>query len=344
MTLPLDRTGRTLPWHELDGRFTEAERVLITSHVRPDGDSLGSALALRELLIEKGKEVEVFNPSPTPPRYWFMDPDHDKVHFLMTGNERPSLDPDLIVIVDTGTWSQLAGMADYVRHSSAPKVVIDHHVSQDDLGALRLVDASAPACGMLIYQAYEQLRGELTPESANYLFIAIAMDTGWMRHSNCDAAVLAVMSRLVEAGARPDLNYRRLFEANRPERLKLLAKMLDRLDLRTEGRLATSHLYWDDILALQAHPMETEDFINHLMSVQGVETAVLFIGQSEGGTKVSFRSHGFLDCSQAAAEFGGGGHKAAAGVSLTAPVDVARERVLGAVERTMNSENGHEAR
>lgn len=335
-----------LAWHELETRISNAERVLITSHVRPDGDSLGSALAMADLLLQKGKEVEIFNPSPTPPRYWFMDPDHLRVRFLMPSmgkrpaeegeHESPRLDPDLILILDTGTWSQLAGLADYVRRSKAAKIVIDHHVSQDDLGALRLVDVSAAACGMLVLAAFDHLKGEMTPQAATNLFVAIAMDTGWMRHSNTDPVVLSAMSRLVTAGANPSELYRQLFESNRIERLRLLGLMLERLKVVSDGKLAYSHLTWDDILSVEAHPMETEDFINQPMSIKGVEAALLFIGQREGGTKVSFRSHGGLDCSAMAARFGGGGHRAAAGATLDLPVEAARDEVVAATTAMLN--------
>jgi phosphoesterase RecJ-like protein len=292
-------------------------------------------LAMAELLRQRGKEVEIFNASPTPPRYWFMDPGNERVRFQQFDQGLPNIDPDLIIILDTGTWSQLAGLADYVRQSKARKVVIDHHISQDDLGALRLVDTSAAACGILVHEAFIQLKSLFTPESAEALFVAIAMDTGWMRHSNCTPEVFRVQASLMQHGAKPSELYQKLFESNRVERLKLMGVMLERIELLAEGKLAVSKLFWDDIIEAQAHPMETEDFINHPMSIQGVEAVALFIGQREGGTKVSFRSHGGLDCSAMAARFGGGGHRQAAGASMPEPVDDAQKLVLPPLEKTI---------
>ncbi|MFO0947403.1 MAG: bifunctional oligoribonuclease/PAP phosphatase NrnA [Planctomycetota bacterium] len=325
-----------LSWHELDRWITEAESILLTTHVRPDGDALGSELAFADLLIQRGKEVEIFNASPTPERYRFLDPVGDRVHFLRLGNEKPKIDPDLIIILDTGTWSQLAGLADYVRQSKARKVVIDHHVSQDELGALRLVDTSAAACGMLVHQAFVQFKQEITPHAAKAMFVAIATDTGWMRHSNCSPQVLETLAHLVAGGAQPHEVYRNIFEQNRLERLRLMCVMIDRIELRAEGRLATSYVLWEDIIAAKAHPMETEDFINYPLTVKGVETAILFIGQVEGGTKVSFRSRGGLNVAEIAEQFGGGGHRPAAGASMTLSVKEAMEAVIPATERAMH--------
>ena len=324
-----------LAWDELEQRINAAERILITTHVRPDGDALGSELALAALLTAKGKKVEILNASPTPERYRFLDPHFDKIRWIEPSNALPKTEPDLLIVVDTGTWSQLAGLAPFVRSFQGLKVVIDHHMSQDELGALRLVDVTAAAAGMLIYQAYQALKMPISPEAAEALFVAIAMDTGWMRHPNATPAVFEAVADLVKAGAKPHAIYRLLFEQNRLERLQLIRTLYKRIELRCSGALATSYVYWQDIMDVNAHPMETEDFINELMSLRGVEVAVLFIGQLEGGTKVSFRSRGTFDCSKFAETLGGGGHKAAAGASLNEPVDEARARILPVAERQL---------
>lgn len=328
----------TIAWHELETLLADSERVLLTTHVRPDGDALGSELAMADLLVQRGKEVEIFNASPTPERYQFLDPSQKRVRSLRLGaEEKPLLNPDLIIILDTGTWSQLAGMAHYVRHAKARKLVIDHHVSQDDLGATRLVDTNAAACGMLVHDAFTHLGVEITPGTAQSLFVAIAMDTGWMRHSNCTPAVFAALGSLVARGARPNEVYRLLFEQNRVERLRLLGLMTERIELSVDGRLATSHVLWQDIIDCQAHPMETEDFIDTPLTLRGVEAAILFIGQMEGGTKVSFRSRGGLDVAAVAEQFGGGGHRPAAGASLSIPVSEAMQLVIPRAEEALRA-------
>lgn len=324
-----------LAWNELEARIQSARNILLTTHVRPDGDALGSELAMARLLEQKGKSVEILNSSPTPPRYRFMDPDGTLFNWIGQGTPWPAREPDLFIVLDTGTWSQLAGLADYVRQLTIPKVVIDHHKSQDDLGALRLVDASAAASGILVYRAYEALGGTISAEAAQAMFIAIAMDTGWMRHPNASGEVFTTLARLVDAGAQPHRVYRELFERNRLQRLQLMRALYDHIELRSDGRLAIASVRWHEIMDVGAHPMETEDFINELMSLDGVEVAALFIGQAEGGTKVSFRSRCGFDCSRFAERFGGGGHAAAAGASFADPPESVLPKVSAQLEEEL---------
>lgn len=328
-----------LDWTNGKRLIDAAQRILLTTHVRPDGDALGSELAFADLLTGLGKEVSILNSSPTPERYYFLDPAHSRVKYLPK-DPLPAQQPDLFIVLDTGTWSQLAGLADYVRTLTCPKLVIDHHVTQDDLGAVRVVDVTSAATGMLVYDAYQHFGGKIPEAAAKAMFVAIAMDTGWMRHSNSSPAVFLAMAKLVECGARPNEIYRGLFEQNRVERLKLLRVLYDRIETHLEGRLAESRIYWQDIMDVHAHPMETEDFINELMTIRRVEAAALFMGQSDGGTKVSFRSRSGLDCSALAASLGGGGHKVAAGASLPQAVDAARAKVLALLKDQFAQQGG----
>ena len=135
-----------LDWNEFRRRVDAANHVLLTTHVRPDGDALGSELAFRRLLIGKGKRVSIFNPGTTPPRYRFLDTSGELIGFLSPTNSAPPAEIDLFVVLDTGTWSQLPGLRPIFEASKAPKVVVDHHQTQDDLGALRIVDVKQAAC------------------------------------------------------------------------------------------------------------------------------------------------------------------------------------------------------
>src|SRR5688572_7235727 len=123
-----------LNWSEFRRRVDAANRVLLTTHVRPDGDALGSVLAFRRLLLSKGKEVEILNPGTTPPRYQFLDPTGNAIGHLSETRLGPIEPPDLFVVLDTGTWSQLPGLKPIFEASAAPKIVVDHHQTQDDLG------------------------------------------------------------------------------------------------------------------------------------------------------------------------------------------------------------------
>jgi len=327
-----------LDWAEFRRLVDAADRIMLTTHVRPDGDALGSELAMRRLLLAKGKEVAIFNPSSTPPRYRFLDPTGNVVGFLSEATPAPPWSPDLFIVLDTGTWSQLPGLRPSFESSNAPKVVVDHHQTQDDLGALRIVDVTQAACGMLVDQAFDEFDVEIDEEAATALFIAVATDTGWMHHPNAGPEVFQSLGKFVARGAKPNHIYRSLYEANSLARLRLLGRVLDKIKLRNDGTLATVTVTQADIAAVNAHPMDTEDFIVYLMSLSGVETAALFIEQKDRRTtKVSFRSRGDVDCSKLAERFGGGGHKPAAGATVNMPLEEAEPAVVQEMQRAMET-------
>src|SRR5262249_55154391 len=155
------------------------------THIRPDGDGLGSMLALAEVLRGQGKEVCMMIASTFPARYRFLDPDSQIKQLTQPSDPRPR--DEVILVLDTGTWTQLGPFGPFLRAQSSQKVVIDHHQTQDDLGALRLIDTSAEATGRLVFEAITALGVPLPAVAANALFVALAMDTGWFRHSNATA-------------------------------------------------------------------------------------------------------------------------------------------------------------
>jgi len=216
-------------------------------------------------------------------------------------------------------------------------VVIDHHLTQDDLGGLRLVDCSAEATGRLVHEAITALGGPLTPESAHGLFVALAMDTGWFRHNNTTPATYELASRLVKAGARPTAAYEMLFEQNTLGRLKLTALMLGRMQVVCGGRVCFSEVHRSDYAATGAIPQESEDLINYTRTVAGVEVGLFFLEQPRGGIKVSLRSRPGVDVARIAETFGGGGHRQASGAVLETTLDDARNRVLAAVAAALDA-------
>src|SRR5271166_1360756 len=205
------------------------QRFLLTTHVRPDGDGLGSMLALADTLQQKGKSARLTVASFMPPRYDFLDPDRQVRHFELPGTEYR--DADAVIVLDTGTWNQLGDFGTFLRSFKVPGMVIDHHLTQDDLAATRLVDTSAEATGRLVHEAIVALQGPLSRTAAHCLFVALAMDTGWFRHSNTTPATFELAAALMAAGARPTEAYEALFEQNSLARLKLVGLVLQRLQV-----------------------------------------------------------------------------------------------------------------
>ena len=326
----------TIDWTPLADLIETRDRFLVTTHVRPDGDALGSEIGMLGLLRQRGKDVRVVNASPTPPRYDFLDPQSSLFeHFGVVVKPEELVDREVAIILDLSSWNQLGDMATYIRNFPGPRVVIDHHLSQDDLGAILFKDSTAEATGRLVLRAVRALGAWLTEEIATGLLTAIAMDTGWFHHSNTKAGTMRAAAELIEAGAMIDDVYRKLFERNTLGRLKLIGETL--VGLRTDlgGRVAYATITRDDLIRTGAIPQDSEDLIDFTVSLKGVEIGLLFIEQLRGGAKVSFRARNGVDCSQLAAKFGGGGHRQAAGATLPGPMSESVARVLQVVRQAL---------
>lgn len=320
-------------WKSFVTMVRQRQRFVLTTHVRPDPDGLGSQLALAEALEALGKEVRLVIASAWPPLYDFLDPDRRIQRFMPPGDGWR--DCDAVIVLDTGTWNQLGDFGPFMKTLPAVKAVIDHHVSQDDLGALRFVDTSAEATGRLVHEAIEALGVALTPNSANMLYAALATDTGWFRHSNMKPETHELAATLMRAGARPTWLYERIYEQNTLARLRLKGRALERLQVADNGRIGFTEVHLDDYQATGAIPPDTEDLINYPRSLAGVEVALLLAEQQAGGVKISFRSRGTVDVARLAESFGGGGHRLASGAIIHAGLDEARAKVLGAVRAAL---------
>jgi bifunctional oligoribonuclease and PAP phosphatase NrnA len=318
-----------IDWKPFVKLVGEHKRFLLTTHIRPDADGLGSMLGLADVLERLGKETRLVIASTWPPRYDFLDPDKRIQRLRAPGDEFRQA--DAAIVLDTGTWNQLGDFGPFLKTLPIAKVVIDHHLSQDDLGAVRLVDTTAEATGRLVWEAINALGQPLSPRAAGMLFVALAMDTGWFRHRNTSAATFALADKLVAAGAQPTPLYDHLFEHNTLGRLKLTGLVLDRLQVVEAGRVAYTEIHKDDYQATGAIPPDSEDLVNYTRSVGGVEVGLLFMEQPAGGIKVSFRSRERVDVAAIASQFGGGGHRLASGAVIHTTLEDAKTRVLAAV-------------
>jgi phosphoesterase RecJ-like protein len=324
--MPIDWT----PFVDLVRRH---RHVLLTTHIRPDGDGLGSMRALAEALEQQGKQVRMVVASNYPPRYQFLNRDQRIERFQLPGDSWR--EAEAVIVLDTGTRNQLGEFASFMDGLAVPKVVIDHHPTQDDLHAVRLVDTSVEATGRLAYDAIMALEAKLSEQSASALFVALAMDTGWFRFSNATPATFKLAAELVQAGARPQTLYELLFEQDTLGRMKLMGLALERLQVACDGKVAYTEIRRSDYAATGAVPADTEDLVNFTRNVAGVEVGLFFMEQPRGGTKVSFRARARVDVGKVAEQFGGGGHRLASGAILEIPLEHARDRVLEAVRTAL---------
>jgi phosphoesterase RecJ-like protein len=325
----------TLNWSRFVEIIHAHERFLLTSHIRPDCDALGSELGMALILEALGKRVTIVNGMETPPNIAFIDPDK-RIKVIGESIHLEDLDDiEVLMVLDTSAWAQLGPMGDVLRATKAKKIVVDHHVSEDDLEAEAFKNTSAEATGRLVVEAAEALGVALTPEMAMPIFAALATDTGWFRFGSVTSGTYQIAAKLLEAGASPPAIYRELYEQDTLGRVKLRGIILSRTDTELDGRLAHTYVLKEDFAQAGALPADTEDAINMTLAIAGVQFAVIFVEQVTGGFKLSFRSRCHVQCNQVAERFNGGGHKAAAGAFIDGSFAEAQPKVLDVVRDAM---------
>ncbi len=323
-----------IQWKPLKELIVAHAKFAITSHVRPDCDALGSALGLAAILESLGKQVTIVNADPVPPRLAFIDPAKQIRLLGQDVSTDELMAVDAFIVVDTSVWAQLGAMAEVLRATERPIAVIDHHASDGEIdAAVMCKDEHAEATGRLIVELARYLGVRLTPKMARPLFTAVATDTGWFRFPSTGSSTFRVAGELLDAGAVPHEIYRQLYEQDSLARAKLRGILLEHLTIERDGQLAFSYLLEDDFKKTAAVRSETEDFVNMALAIAGTKVALLLTEQPDGKFRVSFRSReGTIDCSQVAARFGGGGHRAAAGATVAGPLEHALKSVLEIVE------------
>lgn len=315
--------------------LSKCRRVLITTHVRPDGDALGSCAALHLALKHKGIESEVLLLSHLPTKYSFVFNDVNVPFIDGEAKELATLDfskYDGLLVADTGTWNQLPGLKPMVEHLAIPKLVLDHHLTQENWADHKLVIKEAAAAGEIVAELLEQWDVPLTKEIASALYVAIASDTGWFQFSNTRPFTMRLAATLMEAGLDTDRLYQQLYQNERAERLHVQSVAMASMELLADKRLAVMTLSKRDLEETRAQVNDTENLINIPLMVQTVQVSILIIEPRDfGPIRVSLRSKGQIDVAKFAEAFGGGGHARASGLKLETSLSEAHDRVVGAM-------------
>ncbi len=325
-------------------RFRKARSLLCLTHVYADGDGLGSMAAIVQAARETGASVTPMVHEPVPPRYEFLFRGPPEVSLAYSASfESLAAQADLVVLLDTCSRSRLGALSEPIDAVREKTVVIHHHIAGDDIGSMRWVDTSAAAVGVMVLELLEALDWPIKPHTAQALAAAILSDTGWVRFSNTDGRALRAFARLLDAGATASELYERIYQADRLERLRLMGRVLDNLELHCEGRLAVMVLRKVDFQQTGARSDETENLINEAMRLASVEVAVMLVeNQQQDGSdtvcvRASLRSRKKVDVARVAAQFGGGGHTRAAGFRSDKTLDVLKTQLIQEVNRTLES-------
>jgi len=320
---------------EIIERIREGEKFLVSSHVNPEGDAVGSLLGLTHALRAMGKDVTPYLEDPVPEIYEFLPGAASIVHDLK--GRGPF---DCIFAVDCGMKERL-GEALGAFHHDGLLINLDHHATNDRFGDLNVVDADASATGEVIFDLCMAGSMEITKEAAVNLYVAIHTDTGSFRYSCTTSGSLIKAGELVKLGAEPWDISMRVYENYSPLRFRLLALVLSTLDIIKvcgEGRggdIATLSVTKDMFDASGADVDNADGFVNYARGIKGVEVGILFRECGGGEYKISLRSKSYMDIGAVAMALGGGGHSRAAGCTIKGTLAEVKATVLGAVNREM---------
>ena len=307
-----------------------AQRVLVTMHRGPDGDALGSALALASALRELGREVTVYNPDELPYNFRFLS-GAAQVFRSLPADARF----DVTVATDAGAFDRLG--PDVPRDGRRGVLLnLDHHITTEPFGDVNYVDPHAASVGILAYKIIKALGAPLSPGTAECIYASILADTGCFRYSSTDPECLRIAAELLEAGVDPWEMTVRVYEQQPLARMRLLADVLATLEVH--GKLATITITNAMVARTGSELDLTDGFINYARSVDGVEVAASFREPRDGGPwHVSFRSRGRVNVAAIAQKFGGGGHHNAAGCGIEGEEKAVRARISHEIEEALKN-------
>lgn len=296
--------------------------IVLTAHMQPDGDCLGSMLALYQYLSSAGKNVRMILDDDIPVLYTFL-PGHEMI-------EKPAatlIAADLLIILDASDVERIGKVKTYVN---APILNIDHHVSNTKFADYWYIDTQSAATGEIIFELLTECQATISTEMATCLYTAIATDCGFFSYANTSVKTMHYAAALMEYGVRPNVISEHL-ETKPLGSIRTLGKVLETLKLHHHGKIATITILPDMLDNLDS----TEGFINYPRVIEGVEIAMMFKAMTDGTVRISFRSK-TTDVSKLALGFGGGGHARAAGCAITGTIDHVMKEVLHAAMKQLS--------
>lgn len=313
------------PPEAMVSRLARPGRVLVTSHTNPDGDAVGSELALADVLTGAGSEVSIWNRDPTPGIYGDLDPD-DRIVVLGDGEPPEPVEGfDYAILLECPT-PERCGLEGLL--GALPLMNVDHHLGNSDYGEWTWVDARFAAVGLMVFRLADALGIALEDATPNRLLAALVSDTGGFRFSNADRHAFLEAARLVERGASPEDVAHMLYEQRPLAHVLLLREMLGGLELHHDGTVATAVLLPQMYEAAGATHEDAEGLIDVPRSIAGVRTVALIRELAPGRYKASLRSRGAVDVQEVASRLQGGGHRNAAGCEISGELDAVRRRLV----------------
>lgn len=308
--------------------IARGRKFVLTSHVNPDGDGLGCEAAIAAWLMDLGKEALIFNSSPTPANYRFLDPDKLMQVYNRERHREALLSADYVIILDISDWNRLREVGEDIRTAAISKICIDHHPPQDKFVDLKLVDVHACATGEIVYDLLKFSGAKITRRIAEALYTSIITDTGSFRFTNTNPRAYHICGELAETGINPPRIYQNVYEHQPLRKIQLFAYVLNHLRLEENGRIAWFEVSKEILAEKGANTYDTEGFADYPRVINGVEVSIMFIEMDDGKFKVSLRSRGNYVINGIAQKFGGGGHPYAAGIMIEGDMKEYIPRIL----------------
>lgn len=317
------------PRTQIASRIRKSRRIAVTSHLRPDGDSLCTGLALSRIGDLLGIGTSVINRDPTPfPFVHFPDAARISVGQI----DAAAFDTVILLECADVSRSGQEGLDDVF------KINIDHHYSNTPYADINWIDPAAAAVGEMVFELSTELGVALSPEIADHLYCAIVSDTGSFQFSNTTAKALETCTKLARLGASPIRISERLFNNNPPEKIKLLGQVLSTLTMNKKGNIAIISMFKRDLEALHLSEIDTEDITTLARSIKGTEMVMFFKEMDKDTFRVSLRSKGRANAARVAEHFGGGGHVHASGFTVYGPYELLIRDVPGTVEALLEAD------
>jgi phosphoesterase RecJ-like protein len=314
------------PVAEICQAVRQRQRFVITSHARPDGDAIGSQLAMAYALRQLGKDVDLVNRDVAPPQFQTFPGVHD---IRISPTVQGPYDAALVMECSDLSRTGVEGFEKYFV------INIDHHQGNKNYGAVNWYDPSAAACGEMVFDVLNGLGVALTPEMATHLYVAILTDTGGFHFSNITPRTFDICRRCTEAGAQPEAIARAIYDSSTMARLRLMGAVLHNLEFEGGGRASLANLSLQLLHDTGATHDDADGLINIPLTVKEIQAVAFFKETAPDSYRVSLRSKGDVDVNRVANAFGGGGHRNAAGCTLEGPYLEVRRRLLEELNRAL---------
>lgn len=304
-------------------------KFLITAHINLEGDSIGSQLAMRELVRGLGKDAVMVDSDPVPDHYKFLPKANE-----ISNKVAKDMDFEAVLVLDCPTLKRTGRVKDIITKD---KVIIniDHHVSNEKFGDFNWVDSRASSAGEMVYRLFKEAGVPLTKEIALCLYIAILTDTGSFNYDNTSGATHEIAGELLGYGLEPAQVSENVYERRAVSDITFLGLVLSTIKVNAAGNVAWLEITRKMLDDTGADVSKAEGFVNYARSVDGVKIAAIFKEDADGRINVSFRSKGEVDVNKIASFFGGGGHVRASGCVLKGPLEGAKRKVLAKIEEEL---------